>query len=172
MVGLNHDGKAKPCVVIYDYLKLMSADQITARLAEHQALRFLTQKLKAFAGRYGVPILTFAQMNRDGLDYEDTRVIRGSDGILDDITSFSIFKWKSDEERAEVAMEHRKYTHKLIPLICRHGPAVKYGDYINVETDFARALLREGPYRSELESGGATNKGVLSDERPDESVLG
>jgi len=161
-VGLAGNGKANPCVIIFDYLKLISATAIKNNIAEHQLLRFMTSGLKNFMGRYGVSCLAFAQLNRDGIDYEDTRVIRGSDGILDDVTSFSIYKWKADEERASESGESRTYTHKLMPLICRHGPGLRDGDYINMRATYERAKIAEGPTKSEMAAGSAaTQKGFV-----------
>ncbi len=165
-VGLSENGKAKPCLIIYDYLKLLDAHGISSNMAEHQLLRLIASSLKNFMGRYGVSCLTFAQLNRDGIDYEDTRVIRASDGILDAITSFSIFKWKTDDERHESQGDLKKYTHKLIPVICRHGPALRDGDYINIQTDYSRAKIIEGPTKSQVNAGQfAKDKGFIVDEK-------
>lgn len=165
-VGLRDNGKANPCVIIYDYMKLMDSSEIRNNLAEHQILRFVSSGLKNFMGRYGVSCLCFAQLNRDGLDYEDTRVIRGSDGILDAVTSFSIYKWKGEEERAELP----KYTHKLIPLICRHGAGLPEGDYINFATDYSKAKIIEGPTKSQVKATARSNQGFVVDDAKKEAV--
>jgi len=149
-VGLQANGKAKPCLIIYDYLKLMSADSLKTGMAEFQMLGFIVTSLKNFASRYGVPILCFAQLNRDGIDKEDTSVISQSDRIVWFCTSLSIFKWKSDEEKAE---DGGKFSHKLIPVISRHGEGLKYGDYINIKSNYEYAQVIEGPTRQELDAG-------------------
>lgn len=160
-VGLDSKGQAKPCVVIYDYLKMMSADFLSGDLKEYQALGFITTALKNFMGRYGVGCLCFAQLNREGIDREETDCIAGSDRIIHYCTSFSIYKWKSDEEKAEGG----GYTHKLIPKINRHGEGLKDGDYINVKADYRYGRVTEGPTRNEAaRSGGAdggNDKGVV-----------
>jgi replicative DNA helicase len=150
-VGLEPNGKAKPCVVIYDYLKMMSADFLSGDLQEYQALGFIATALKNFMGRYGVGCLCFAQLNREGIDREDTGVISGSDRIIHYCTSFSIYKWKSDEERAEPG-EASKYSHKLIPIINRHGEGLKAGNYINIQSNYRQGRVTEGPTRDELAS--------------------
>jgi hypothetical protein len=167
-VGLGKDGKARPCVIIYDWLKLSSAGDLSRNLQEFQLLGFITSSLKNFMGRYGVACLCFAQLNRDGIDREDTSVIRGSDRILDFCTSFTLFKEKTDDEKAEEAGSAVRYTHKLIPLIARHGPAMKGGDYINVAADFEHGRLTEGPSR-DGRGGRAAARGTIEasfDERP------
>jgi replicative DNA helicase len=47
-------GKAKPCVVVFDYLKLMDDKPISKQVSEFQALGFMTTALKNFVGRYHV----------------------------------------------------------------------------------------------------------------------
>ena len=167
-VGLQANGKAKPCLIIYDYLKLMSADSLKTGMAEFQMLGFVVTSLKNFASRYGVPILCFAQLNRDGIDKEDTSVISQSDRIVWFCTSLSIFKWKSDEEKAE---DGGKYSHKLIPVISRHGEGLKYGDYINMNSKYEYAQIIEGPTRQEMESGHSHQPtGIVIDESKAEGV--
>lgn len=162
-VGLQSNGKAKPCAIIFDYLKLMSADSLKSGMAEFQMLGFIVTSLKNFASRYGVPILGFAQLNRDGIDKEDTSVISQSDRIVWFCTSLTIFKTKSDEEKAE---DGGKYSHKLIPVISRHGEGLKYGDYINIKSNYEYAQLTEGPTRAELSAGGSSGgpQGMVVDD--------
>lgn len=162
-VGLQANGKAKPCVIIYDYLKLMNADSFKSGMAEFQMMGFIMTTLKNFASRYGVPILCFTQLNRDGIEKEDTSAISQSDRIAWFATSISFFKWKSDEERAE---DGGKYTHKLIPMITRHGESLKYGDYINLNSKYEYAQIIEGPTRSELSAGGSSGgpQGMVVDD--------
>lgn len=169
-VGINNEtGKANPCVIIYDYIKMMNAEEINKNMAEHQMLGFITSSLKNFMGKYGVAGLCFAQLNRDGVDSEDSRTIRGSDRILDTVTSFSIYKYKTDEERAEEIGENSKYTHKLLTAsgIARFGPGMKDGDYINMHADYAKSKITEGPTKIELlmnPSALQNNNGIIVDD--------
>jgi len=129
-VGLNSDHTAKPCVIVYDYIKLMSADNITKNMQEYQALGFMMTGLHNFALRYKIPILAFVQLNRDGIDRESTDVASGSDRILWLCSNFSIYKPKSDEEVAVDGPQHGN--RKLVPLVARHGKGLDPGDYINM----------------------------------------
>lgn len=166
-VGLADNGKAKPCLIIYDYLKLLDATGLKNNIAETQLLRFIASGLKNFMARYGSSCLTFAQLNREGIDIENASIIRGSDGILDAVTSFSLYKWKSSDERNGAVGDARKYTHKLKPLICRHGPCLDEDDYINIQTDYSRAKIIEGPTKFQLATNVARQeKGfVVSDDK-------
>ncbi len=157
-VGLDENGKARPCVIIYDYLKMLSSDFASKDMQEHQALGFITSALKNFMGRYSVPCLCFAQMNREGIDREDTGAVAGSDRIAQYATSLTFYKWKSDEEKAEATGENAKYTHKLIPIVARHGAGLAEGDYINIQSEYSMARLTEGPTRNELLRGSSADR--------------
>lgn len=143
-VGLDDNGRAKPCVIIYDWLKLASTGDINKNMAEYQLLGYVTSSLKNFMGRYGARCLCFAQLNREGIDTEDTSVIRGSDRILDFCTSFSLYKLQNDDE-VSVQDGEQEYTHKLINLISRFGPAMRKGEYINIRSIYEQGKIVEGP---------------------------
>jgi replicative DNA helicase len=150
-VGLGKNGRAKPCVVVYDYLKLMDDRPLSSRLAEHQLLGFMATTLKNFVGRYHAAALVGAQTNRDGIDGENDAVVAGSDRIGWFCTSLALLKWKTAGERAELApVKAQHYTHKLFGLLTRHGERPEDGNYINIETDYAYGRMKEGPRAFEL----------------------
>ena len=147
-VGLNADGTAKECVLIYDYVKLMSSDSISNQMAEFQVLGFMMTGLHNFALRYKVPILAFIQLNRDGITRESTDTASGSDRIIWLCSNFSIFKRKSDEEIAEDGISNGN--RKLVPLVARHGGGIDDGDYINMEMKGWCGKINEGKTASEI----------------------
>lgn len=164
-VGLNEDGTAKPCLIIFDYLKLMSSDLMESKnLAEFQVLGFMMTGLHNFAVRYKVPILTFIQLNRDGINVEDTSVASGSDRIIWLCSNFSIYKKKSDEEMAEQAGSKEVYNRKLVPIVARHGAGLSDGDYINMMSYGAIAKIVEGPSKNQLAKGDERPKGIIIDD--------
>jgi replicative DNA helicase len=174
-VGLDDNGKAKPCVIIYDYLKMMSGDFVKGDMQEYQALGFITTALKNFMGRYSVPCLCFAQLNRTGIDGEDESSLSGSDRIVHYCTSLTYYKKKADEERAEAAAfpGGQQFTHKLLPVVSRHGEKMEDGDYINIRADYKRGRIIEGPTRNELARGiGVKNQpqGIIIDDAAQEPV--
>lgn len=152
-VGLDSNGLAKPCVVVFDYLKLMSAEGLGNHMAEFQAMGFIMTALHNFMVRYGVACLAFVQLNRDGITVEDTDAVSQSDRIVWLCSNLSILKWKTPEEMAENP-RHPKYTHKLIPIVCRHGEGLPFREYIHVETDFSCSRMEEGETSMELRRGG------------------
>ena len=100
-VGQDEYGKTNDCIVVYDYLKLMSSSSITSNIQEYQALGFQITSLHNLAVKYDFPCLSFVQLNRDGITKESTDAVSGSDRLIWLCTSFSIFKLKSAEELAE-----------------------------------------------------------------------
>lgn len=147
-VGLNQDGTAKDCVIIYDYLKLMSAEGLGADMKEYQLLGLQTTALHNFAARYKLPILSAIQLNRDGIDKETTAAASGSDRIIWLCSNFSILKMKSDDEISKDGI--KEGNRKLVTLKCRHGAGLSAGDYINFTIDKLNLRMTEGKTRSEL----------------------
>jgi hypothetical protein len=146
----DEDGNPMPCIVVYDYLKLMDGTALHNNLAEYQQLGFMITSLHNFAVRQDIPVVSFIQLNRDGIDRESSGVIAGSDRILWLVTNFSIFKWKSDEEIADMGLEHGN--RKIVVVKARHGKGMRQGDYINVFFDGEHGRVREGQTRFNLKA--------------------
>lgn len=147
-VGFLDNGLAKPCVVIYDYLKLASENSITDNIKEYQALGFQISALHNFVAKYEIPCLAFIQLNRDGINKEDTDVVSGSDRQVWTCTSLCIFKKKSEEEMIED--KGHKYNRKLVPIIARFAQEWEEGDYINMQMQGQFAKIVEGETRNNL----------------------
>ena len=159
-VGLNDDGTAKQCVIVYDYLKLMDSAGISADLKEYQVLGFMMTALHNFAVKYQVPILSFIQLNRDGINKESTDTASGSDRIIWLCSNFTIFKRKSDEEIAEDGIDGGN--RKLVPLVSRHGGGLDDNDYINCHLKGWCAKITEGKTKLEIANHIAgTEKGFI-----------
>lgn len=165
-VGLNPDGTAKDCVVFYDYLKLMDSQGISQDMKEYQVLGFMMTSLHNFACKYGIPVVAFVQLNRDGITKESTDTASGSDRIIWLCSNFTIFKRKTDEEIAEDGPDNGN--RKLIPLISRHGGGLDDNDYINCHMKGWCAKITEGKTRLELTSNNNfENDGFIIDENND-----
>lgn len=132
-VGLNPDGTAKPCVIIYDYIKLMNSDNISNDLKEYQILGFMMTALHNFSVRYKLPFLAFTQLNKDGITRDGTDVVSGSDRLSWLCSNLTILKLKSEEEVAEDGVQNGNC--KLVPIIARHGPGMDFNDYINCKKE-------------------------------------
>jgi len=148
-VGLHPDGTAKPCVIIYDYLKLMDSSGISQEMQEYQMLGFMMTSLHNFAHRYQVPFLTFMQTNRVGMEKEDTSAAAGSDRIIWLCSNFTLFKMKTNDEIQEDGIENGN--RKLKPIVCRHGQGMDFLNYINCAMTGENARIIEGKTKFETE---------------------
>jgi len=147
-VGVDENGRTKNCLIVYDYLKLMSSDSINYNLQEFQVLGFQITSLHNFCVQYDCPCLSFVQLNRDGITKESTDVVSGSDRLIWLCTSFTIFKKKSDEEIAEDGDDIGN--RKLVPVVARHGAGLEDGDYINISMRGDVARIVENKTRNEI----------------------
>lgn len=161
-VGLDSNGHAKPCLIILDYLKVQSGEGITKNIAEYQLLGLLTTSFVNFANKYKVPCLTFAQVNRDGIDINntDTGVIAGSDRIGWFASNLTLFRAKSEEEIGEqVAKGQRPIYNRCLHFLCsRHGPGLDSGDWLNIDFNTRCCKINEGLTRFELERNSKAEK--------------
>lgn len=152
-VGFDENGRTKDCLIIYDYLKLMSSSGISASMQEYQVLGFQITNLHNFCVKYDIPCLAFVQLNREN-------EVAQSDRLVWLCTSFSKFERKSDEEIGDDGDENGN--RKLTVSVARHGAGMDDGDYINMKMNGAFARLKEGLTRNELKSG----KQLSGDESP------
>lgn len=140
-VGLTDQNKAKQCVIIYDYFKVTAGDGLSTSMNESQALGFQISQLNGFCQTYGIPSLAFAQLNRDGIDKESTAVLFGSDKLLHECNSFSIFKLKTGDEIRADGIENGK--HKLLTLKSRFGGEHSFNEYVSLTANLKRCQLFE-----------------------------
>lgn len=168
-VGLNSDGTAKDCVIFYDYLKLMDSQGISQDMKEYQVLGFMMTSLHNLANKYKIPIVSFIQLNRDGITKESTDTASGSDRIIWLCSNFTIFKRKSDEEIAEDGPNSGN--RKLIPVISRHGGGLDDNDYINCHMEGWCAKIVEGQTKLEIKNNSSpSNDGFIINEQNDETI--
>lgn len=168
-VGLNDNGKAKDCVIFYDYLKLMDTQGMSQDLKEYQLLGFMMTQLHNLATQYEIPIVAFVQLNRDGITKESTDTASGSDRIIWLCSNFTIFKRKSDEEIAEDGPTNGN--RKLVPIISRHGGGLDDNDYINCHMKGWCAKITEGKTKLELtHNKGKQSEGFVLDDQDNEKI--
>jgi len=161
-VRTDDQGRTNNCVIIYDYLKLMSSSSITNNIQEYQALGFQITSLHNLCVKLDIPCLSFVQLNRDGITKESTDAVSGSDRLIWLCTSFSIFKIKSPEELAEDGPNAGN--RKLVPIVARHGGGLDDGDYINMVMQGSHAKLKELKTRNEFKNQPVGDTGLVNDE--------
>jgi hypothetical protein len=111
-------------------------------LQEYQLLGFLTTALHNFAVKFKLPILATIQLNRDGINKQDSSVVSGSDRIGWLCSNFTILKPKSDDELNEDPPSNG--TKKLVVTDTRYGPGMESGEYINIKNELEVAKMSEG----------------------------
>lgn len=141
-VGFTSSGSAKPCLIIYDYIKLMDDGGFKKGLQEYQLLGFLITALHNFAVKFKLPILATVQLNRDGVDKEGSDVISGSDRIGWLCSNFSILKKKTSAELTEDPPSNGR--KKLVVTDTRYGPGMESGEYVNMVDNLSVGRLTEG----------------------------
>lgn len=132
-VKVNNQGQYNDCIILYDYFKLMSSDQIKNNLAEFQILGFIITDTHNFAQKYNVPVLAFAQQNRDGINNTDSGTLALSDRLLwlTSSLSFLIDKTNADIEMGSTFSFGNK---KLLINKARNSSSMETeGDYINIK---------------------------------------
>jgi replicative DNA helicase len=128
-VGFDDSGEANPCVIVYDYFKLMNVETLQ-KMQEFQALGFQISELSDFTKQYSIPCLAFVQTNREGIKETGGSVLSGSDRLLWLCISACDFKRKTSEEIEEDGPEFGN--RKLVPIECRYGSSLSDNDYIHM----------------------------------------
>jgi replicative DNA helicase len=147
VVGFREDGSTNDCLIVLDYLKLMSDEKLSrGNMHEHQVFGFMMTALHNFCVKWDVPVLTFVQLNREGIEREESDVISQSDRIAWLCSNFTILKRKDPTELAE----NPDWNGKLVPVFSRHGAGLDQGDYINLNLNLAIGRMTEGPTRNSL----------------------
>lgn len=144
VVGYDENGNTNDCLIIYDYLKMMSGEGITSSMQEYQILGFMATTFHNFAVRNNLPIVTFIQLNRDGIDKESTAAVSGSDRVVWLTSNLTIFKPKTEEEIVQDDGEENG-NRKLVVIKARHGGGLSGGNYINMYMvgKFARVIEKD-----------------------------
>jgi replicative DNA helicase len=147
-VGYNDSGERNPHFVVYDYFKLMDTSELKD-MQEYQAMGFQIAALHDFCMENNTPVLSFVQINRDGINKESTDVIAQSDRLGWNAISLCIWKRKTPEE---IGQNPKAGTHKLVPLEGRFMSKLDPGDYINYYFDEAKSKITELKTRFQSES--------------------
>ena len=149
VVGRDEGGNTKDCLVMLDYLKTMDMSDV-GDIQEYQYLGDFITKLHNFAVKYDVPILATVQLNRDGINKEDTSVVSGSDRILWLCSSLAYLKKKTDEDVA-AGDSKTNGDRKLVVIETRYGQGMdSTSEYINVISNLERSEMVEGKFNFEI----------------------
>jgi len=140
-------GEEIRCLIVYDYIKLMNMADIKSA-AEWQVLGFLLSAIHDVAAQLNIPILALGQLNREAIKMDNEYVVSGSDRIVHNLDSLTIFREKREEERDTDGEQHGTHIFKV--PIARKGPGHSDGDHINIDFDKSCGSFKEGKRRSEI----------------------
>jgi hypothetical protein len=137
----NRDAKYPECLIVYDYIKLATMDELKGgRVAEYQVHGMNVATLHTeICQRYNVPVIAFGQTNRE-LD-NDIGCVAGAKRIVDNVTSVTLLKRKSEEEMGFDACGN----HLLRVLVARFGQGTPVG-HININFDKSMGEIHELGY--------------------------
>lgn len=136
------NGVTNDAVLLYDYFKVMHAQDINSNMSESQALGFQATSLSNFLMKYDISNLSFAQLNREGNNRTGTDVFADSDKILRFASAAATYHRKTTEEIAESGGPSKGF-HKMTIEKTRYGVMPDYGDYININFDTNSGLIKE-----------------------------
>lgn len=132
------EGKFPQGLIVYDYVKLASFDDLRRYgLQEYQLLGLNMSALKDFCGKYNVPCITFGQTNRE--DDSTINCLGASKRIADLVDSVSLFKTKD----SELLAKDSNGSHLMRVFVARHGPGTADNEHIQFQYDKMTGLIGE-----------------------------
>jgi replicative DNA helicase len=190
---LNKVGRGNPFVVIYDYLKITTADKTDKNTQEFVAAYDKTQVLKELAEYCDCPILSAVQTNRSGItngkssaNIDDSENVLSMSDRLNWLVSYMgiLRKRTHDEMLDDSTPDYKAASHKLITTKTRYlgekGPAfldyvrVKNGKEISYRPNFINfdisnfAVIDRGTFSDQLQIAGKAKISLnkSSDDQP------
>jgi replicative DNA helicase len=132
--------------LFFDYIKLTDPKSLNNGVKEHQALGYITSTLKDLAGTLEIPVITAAQVNREGSDrgYLRPDMIADSDRLL-------------------------RYCNNLLGLSRKTQEELKKDRDIMTDQEFARMIDLNGSHRLQIletRAGGTLLGGLNVTVRP------
>jgi len=137
-VGFDHKGKALPCLIVLDYIKLSGDLGSSSSKKDHELLGTMAKKIKEFAMEYEIPIFTAVQLNREGR-------IFGSDQIAMEVDTILEYSRKSSAEVAQDNADLGSFcgNSKIIQNAVRQASAWDPADYIAMHYDGSLMTCKE-----------------------------
>lgn len=141
-VGFDKDGKTKDCLIILDYIKTTDTSQLSETVKEFQYLGQIITDLHNICVAYNVPMLSFGQLNRDGINNDDQGAVGGSDRLVALCSSLTYIRIKNEEDFADDPKPNGD--RKLIVVCSRFGRGLQNGEYVNLITNLGLSKMSEG----------------------------
>lgn len=139
-VRISNSGRYNRCLIVYDYLKIMSEKDLSRSAQEYQVLGYRVSQLHDLMGQYNAAMLMTLQLNRDGIEKENSSAASQSDRIMWLCDNFTIFKPLSAEE---LSLTRNTSNHKLFVSDTRYGPGNRLGQFIGLYADKSRGFFKD-----------------------------
>lgn len=166
-VGGRTIGNVPRCLVIYDYVKLMNIADIK-HAAEYQMLGFLLSSLHDLAADLNFPMIVMGQLNREALQRDTVAGVAGSDRIIHNLDSFTIFRRKKQEEVELDGIQ--RGTHMLKCLVTRNGSGHDNDNWVNLHFDKSCGAFKEDKRNSEVQEAIVAGSKALRDRMAEEDT--
>lgn len=145
-VGRSTDDKVRG-FIIYDYLKLMNLRDLKDA-QEWQVLGFFMSALHDVAAQLNIPILCLGQLNREAARNDTEYTVAGSDRIVHNVDSITLFREKKPEELDTDGVARGSHMFKI--AVCRSGPGHGYNEWQNLHFDKGSGQFEEDKRNSEV----------------------
>ena len=130
------ESKTPQCLIVYDYIKLATINDVRSGIAEWQLHGINVAALHDLVKEYNVPMIAFGQTNNE-ID-QGFKCIAGGKRIVENVTSISYLKAKTDEERSIDS----NGSHILRVFGARYGSGMADG-YINLLANLSFGKFNE-----------------------------
>lgn len=141
------EGNEPKGLVIYDYIKLMSAHDLE-RIKEWQLLGLLASNLHDCVVKYNIPMIALGQLNKDAYKIDSEMTAAGADRLVHNLDSFTILR---DKKQEEIEIDGKMRGNSLLKVcVCRHGPGHDGTEWINLHFDKGSGQLQEDKRNSEV----------------------
>lgn len=152
--------------LFFDYIKLTDSSLLKNNMKEYQALGYMTATLKDLAGTLNIPVITAAQVSREGAEkgFLQSNMIADSDRLLRYCNNLLGLCMKTKDEVSKLLGQNNDFrsveangTHRLQVLETRAGGTFQRG--INIT--FRKQIIRMEESFRQLETGddGSVNDG-------------
>ncbi len=118
--------KFPQCLVVYDYIKLATFDELRGgKIQEWQLHGLNMAAMHDFVNQWNIPMIALGQTN-NYLGY-DLKMVAGAKRIVDNVSSVSLLHRKDDDQRSMDGNGN----YFIMPLVTRYGAGMHKG-HINI----------------------------------------
>lgn len=173
--------KTKPCLIVYDWMKVNDSNQISRNTQEWQTLGYIATAVKNIATELDIPVVAGAQSNRGGAAHgvtgksaeHSSTFLAGSDRIAQYCTCLIWLRWLRESEQVLVdKIDPEFYYNQMMHVIMqRGGPSCQEGIplfYEGKKITYHEVDVPEDIFKL-LSDGGVSEEGFGKKKKKDKS---